>query len=55
MNILKAMYRDSSTGAEILRFAGDGLILSIEGFMSDSWSVRNAAQILLGIEIFLPF
>ena len=52
MNILKAIYRDSSTGTEVLRYAEDGLILSIEGFMSDSWSVRNAAQILLGMEIF---
>ena len=49
MNILKAIYRDSSTGTEVLRYAADGLMLSIEGFTSNSWSIRNAAQILLGM------
>ena len=48
MNILKAIYRDSSTGTDVLRFAEDGLILSIDGFTSKSWSIRNAAQLLLG-------
>ena len=48
MNILKAIFRDSSTGSEVLRYAGDGLMLSINSFTSRSWSIRNAAQILLG-------
>ena len=48
MNILKALYRDSSLGNEASKYTEDGLILSIEGFASCSWSIRNAAQILLG-------
>lgn len=55
MNILKTLFRDSSTGSEILKYAEVGLILSIEGFTSHSWSVRNAAQILLGETISMYF
>eukprot|EP00795_Rhopilema_esculentum_P003434 gene3434-1806_t len=48
LNILKTMYRDSWLGNEALKYAQDGLMLSVEGFSSHSWAIRNAAQILLG-------
>ena len=48
MNILRALFRDSSLGSEILNYAEDGIILTIDGFSSPSWAIRNASQILLG-------
>eukprot|EP00794_Sanderia_malayensis_P020487 gene20487-22503_t len=48
MNILRGIYRDSSVGAEVLMFAEEGLMLAVDGFSSPFWSIRNAAQILLG-------
>ncbi len=36
-----------------MKFAEDGVMLAVDGFASSSWSIRNAAQILLGVyEVF---
>ncbi|XP_032227510.2 thyroid adenoma-associated protein homolog isoform X2 [Nematostella vectensis] len=48
INILRALYQDTSLSAEVLMFAARGVILAITGFLSPSWAVRNAATQLFG-------
>ncbi|XP_065660584.1 tRNA (32-2'-O)-methyltransferase regulator THADA isoform X3 [Hydra vulgaris] len=48
ISILKAIFRDTSLRGAVLPYVERGIILTIEGFLSPSWSIRNASTQLLG-------
>lgn len=48
INIIRAIFRDASLGNTVLSMVEDVLMLTIDGFSSVSWSIRNASTILLG-------
>ena len=48
ISILRAVFRDTSLGTAVLPFVEGGIILTINGFSSPSWSIRNASTQLLG-------
>ncbi|XP_057314916.1 thyroid adenoma-associated protein homolog isoform X2 [Hydractinia symbiolongicarpus] len=48
INILRAIFRDTSLGNTVLQFVEEGIMLTIDGFSSQSWSIRNASTTLLG-------
>ncbi|KAJ7360154.1 hypothetical protein OS493_018142 [Desmophyllum pertusum] len=48
INILKALYQDTSLGCEVLQYASQGTVMAVSGFASSSWAVRNASMQLFG-------
>lgn len=48
INILRSIFRDTTLGNAVLRYVEDALILTMDGFSSPSWSIRNASTQLLG-------
>ena len=48
INILRYIYRDTHLANIVLSFVEEGVILTINGFSSPSWSIRNACTLLLG-------
>ena len=48
INILRYIYRDTHLANIVLSFVEEGVILTINGFSSASWSIRNACTLLLG-------
>lgn len=48
INILRYIYRDTHLADVVLPFVEEGVILTINGFSSHSWSIRNACTLLLG-------
>lgn len=48
INILRSIFRDTGLGNAVLRYVEDAVILTIDGFSSPSWSIRNASLQLLG-------
>ena len=47
INILRAIFRDASLNNAVMRYVEKGVLLTIEGFSSPSWSIRNASTQLL--------
>ena len=48
INILKALYQDTSLGCGVLQYASQGTVMAVTGFTSSSWAVRNASMQLFG-------
>jgi len=48
LNILRAIYRDNVLSNVVLPYVEEGVILTIGGFSSSSWSIRSASSLLLG-------
>ncbi len=48
INILKALYQDTSLGSGVLQYASQGTVMAVSGFASSSWAVRNASMQLFG-------
>lgn len=48
MNILKAVFRESSVALAAMPYLATAVIHAIEGFASPYWSVRNGAIQLFG-------
>ena len=40
-NILRSLYRDTKLGEGVFPFVSDGVIVAIDGFLSESWAVSN--------------
>ncbi|KAI7864734.1 putative death-receptor fusion protein-domain-containing protein [Spinellus fusiger] len=45
-NILRTIFMDSKLGTSVLKYASDGFSLSINGFSSSSWAIRNCSVML---------
>ncbi|XP_022790978.1 thyroid adenoma-associated protein homolog isoform X3 [Stylophora pistillata] len=45
-NILRALYRDTKLGEAVFPFVSDGVVVAIDGFLSESWAVRNSSTML---------
>lgn len=50
MNILRLLYQDTALGNDVLCYTEQGLVLAVQGFASPSWSIRNAATQLFGMQ-----
>jgi len=48
LNILRAIYRDNVLSNVVLPYVEEGVIVTIGGFSSSSWSIRSASSLLLG-------
>ncbi|XP_054712969.1 thyroid adenoma-associated protein homolog [Uloborus diversus] len=46
LNILRTLFRDASLGEAVMPFVSEGLKISILGFKSHLWSVRNSSTLL---------
>ena len=40
-NILRALYRDTKLGEAVFPFVSDGVVVAIDGFLSESWAVST--------------
>ncbi|XP_066282258.1 tRNA (32-2'-O)-methyltransferase regulator THADA-like [Branchiostoma lanceolatum] len=48
LNVLRALFSDSTLGSAMLGHISDAVILAISGFSSPVWAIRNAAMQLYG-------
>ncbi|ORY85863.1 hypothetical protein LY90DRAFT_158101 [Neocallimastix californiae] len=46
MNILRSIFRESKLGEDISAYVTDTMILTLEGFKSPAWSIRNCAMMM---------
>ncbi|XP_021248187.1 thyroid adenoma-associated protein isoform X2 [Numida meleagris] len=46
LNILRALFRDTRLGENIMPYVADGIQAAILGFMSPIWAVRNSSTLL---------
>ncbi|XP_072171918.1 tRNA (32-2'-O)-methyltransferase regulator THADA-like [Diadema setosum] len=46
LNILRALFRDTRLGQEVLPYVADGMKVAILGFAAKLWAVRNSATML---------
>lgn len=46
-NILRSIFRDANLNNDVMRYVERGVVLTINGFSSSSWSIRNASTQLL--------
>ncbi|NXD75401.1 THADA protein, partial [Halcyon senegalensis] len=46
LNILRALFRDTRLGENIMPYVADGIQAAILGFMSPLWAVRNSSTLL---------
>lgn len=46
-NILRSIFRDANLNNDVMRYVERGVVLTINGFNSPSWSIRNASTQLL--------
>ena len=46
MYVLSALFKDTRIGEEVLQYAEKALIVSINGFDSIYWNIRNASTLL---------
>lgn len=46
LNILRALFRDTKLGENVIPYVADGLQAAILGFMSPIWAVRNSSTLL---------
>ena len=51
LNILKAVFRESSIAQSLMKHMPDATIHAISGFASPDWAMRNAATQLFGKDI----
>ncbi|XP_046339064.2 thyroid adenoma-associated protein homolog [Haliotis rufescens] len=47
LNILRALFRDTRLGEDVVPYIADGLKAAILGFKSQVWAVRNSSTLLL--------
>lgn len=47
LNILRSIFHDATLNNDVMRFVERGVVLTVHGFSSISWSVRNASTQLL--------
>ena len=47
INILRSVFRDANLNNDVMRYVERGVVLTINGFSSPSWSIRNASTQLL--------
>ena len=47
INVLRAIFRDASLNNAVMQYVERGVVLTINGFSSPSWSIRNASTQLL--------
>uniref|UniRef100_A0ACB8GB73 Uncharacterized protein n=1 Tax=Sphaerodactylus townsendi TaxID=933632 RepID=A0ACB8GB73_9SAUR len=46
LNILRALFKDTRLGENIIPYVADGMQAAILGFMSSVWAVRNSSTLL---------
>ncbi|CAG9815559.1 unnamed protein product [Phaedon cochleariae] len=46
LNVLRAMFRHSRLGEMVSGYIGQGVIVAINGFKSDTWGIRNSSTLL---------